>query len=162
MNIYKCNLSEDCKRCGNCCRFFLSKSKLSEKEELELRKAIYYKKSILYLFDLRIITISIDENEKQTLEEKAKELGIVIKILPNKILLEENQIKILDYFILEDVCPFFDESKNECRIYPFRPKICKDFPLNREKKILPEKKPKLSFEEALKVVKMNLRNVNKS
>lgn len=151
--VYKCKLSEDCKRCGNCCRFYLAKSKLSDEEELELRKAIYYKKSVLYLFDLRIVTLSIDEHEKQILEEKARELGIAIKIKPNKILCEESQMKVLDYFIFADVCPFFDENKNECLIYPFRPKICRDFPLNRKKVILPERKPRLSFEEALKLAK---------
>ncbi|MEM4396916.1 MAG: YkgJ family cysteine cluster protein [Candidatus Woesearchaeota archaeon] len=152
MTHYKCNLSEECKRCGNCCRFHLAKSNLSPEEELELRKAIYYKKSILYLFDLRLITISIKEDEKIILEEKAKELNIDLKIKPNKILFDE-KIKVLDYFILAEVCPFFDEDKNECKIYPYRPKICRDFPLNREKIILPEKKPKISFEKAIEIAK---------
>ncbi len=147
--IYACGLKEPCLKCGNCCRFRLIKSNLSDEEELIIRKAIFYKKSILYPFSLQRITISITPQEKTILEEEAKRLNVKLKLLPNKVLVKDNGFEIIDYFIDADVCPFLTKG-NLCMIYEKRPYVCRMFPKKPKFKDFPDNTPKMNFEDALK------------
>ncbi|MEM4500434.1 MAG: YkgJ family cysteine cluster protein [Candidatus Woesearchaeota archaeon] len=145
---------EPCKKCGNCCRFYLFPPKLTIEEEYKIRKAIFEKTSILYPYPLTELTIAIMPEEKETLKKLAQELGVELKFIISKILIKKkNQesidFEIISYCIKNSVCPFLDAKTNLCRIYPFRPKVCRDYPKEKKFQIFPDKEPPISFESAI-------------
>ncbi len=142
-----CHYTDHCMQCGNCCRFRLVKPNLSKEDDLKIRKAFFYKKSILYPYSLNKMTISISPSERKTMIAEAKRLKKKIKILPLKVLFRNGKLKILSYFIDEDVCPFLENNK--CTIYEKRPKVCRIFPRKPKVKIEKDRSPDITFEEAL-------------
>jgi Fe-S-cluster containining protein len=167
---FACNKTDPkCKRCAECCKF-RDKPFLTDDENHDLSEAMFKKSKIIYLFPFSRYTISLTEHEKATLEQKAKELNITIKILPKKTFYnsDSNEVFILDYFLDHDVCPFLEDGK--CSIYDFRPEICKLFPhgASTMKKdvddYLDNNKTynNLTFEESVKKVKEKLNLQSKS
>jgi Fe-S-cluster containining protein len=123
---FKCNKIEPCKFCAECCRF-REKIDFNEKEELNIKKALFEKTGTIYLYPFSRYTINITIKEKEILEKEAKKKGIKINILPKKIFITKEGIAVYDYFIDADVCPFLTKE-NRCSIYEKRPLICQQFP----------------------------------
>lgn len=151
---FKCKKIEECKHCGGCCHF-REQSILTKEEDLKLRKNMYDKTGILYIYPFSRYTISVNEDEKIVLEKLAKENNIKLIIKPKKIILVENQKKILDYFLDHDVCPFWINEK--CSIYNDRPEVCKLFPKLPKTKIV-NYKTDLSFKKIKETVLSKLQN----
>ncbi|MBW3021782.1 YkgJ family cysteine cluster protein [Candidatus Woesearchaeota archaeon] len=152
MSRFKCNKSGECLRCTGCCHF-RENAVLTDEEDYQLRKQMWEQKSILYLFPFHKYTISLTKNEKETLEKKAKEKNIKIKIIPKKIMLDKNlKPVVLDWCVDADVCPFLEG--NECSIYEDRPEVCKTFPKDFMPSVDVEvvEHKDVSFEEALELV----------
>jgi len=123
---FKCNKKEPCLNCAECCRF-REKIDFSVKEEENLKRVIFDRTGVIYLYPMTRYTINLSIDEKNVLESEAKKRNITIKILPKKIFLTEKGIVVYDYFIDADVCPFLSKE-NKCTIYEHRPQICKNFP----------------------------------
>ncbi len=127
---FKCKKTLVCVRCGDCCHIRQSNLvKISNEEDYKIRKKVYENTGIIYLEPLKNYTISISKEEKERMEKKAKELGVKIKILPKKIVINKSKTKaeIIDYYVDHDVCPFL-KGKAFCRIYEDRPTVCRIFP----------------------------------
>lgn len=127
---FNCKKTLICERCGDCCHIRQSELvKLTDEEDYKIRKKVYENTGIIYLQSLKNYTISLTKEEKQTLENEAKRLKIKIKILPKKIVINQNKTKaeVIDYFVNHDVCPFL-KGKNICLIYESRPQVCRIFP----------------------------------
>lgn len=126
----RCTSNGDCKRCtAECCKF-TDRASFPLEEELKIKKSLFEKTGTLYIYPFSRFTISVTPEEKKVLEIDAKNLGIKISFLPKKIFLTEEGIMIYDYFIDAEVCPFLTDDFL-CRVYPHRPKICKDFPFGK-------------------------------
>jgi len=154
MSKFKCNKDGNCLKCGDCCHF-RDPQVLSEGEDTQLRRQIWRQKSILYLYPFYRYTISLSLKEKEVLERKAKELNILVKFIPKKVMLDgEFNPVVIDYCIDSEVCPFLNEN-NECLIYKDRPMVCRTFPKN----FIPSVDVKViehngvTFEEAIKHAK---------
>jgi len=126
MHEYECKRTLECKRCGDCCRFRPPKS-FSDKEDHDIRQAMYEKTGIIYIYPLERFTISITSKEKETMERKAEELNIKLVIRPKKLMIKDGKIAVLDWFLDHEHCPFLKDD-NVCQIYEDRPLICKVFP----------------------------------
>ncbi|MBU0461033.1 MAG: YkgJ family cysteine cluster protein [Nanoarchaeota archaeon] len=157
---YNCKKTLVCERCGDCCRF-RSPQSFTHAEDLSIRKAMYEKAGIIYIYPLDRFTISITDKEKDVFETRAKELKVKVHILPKKVILKEGKIIVLDWFLDHDVCPFL-EGTNTCRIYDDRPLICKVFPRTKYSKeeemelLLMKGDNKLPFGKAVEFVKKRL------
>jgi Fe-S-cluster containining protein len=146
---FRCNKQPGCLNCAECCKF-REKPYLTEQEDIMLRKKMYEKTGILYKEPFHRYTISLTTKEKNRLNKLAQEKNIQLNIRSKKYIILKNKLKILDYYIDHDVCPFL--KNNECSIYKHRPKMCKDFPLNDGPKTrLNINNSKIRFEEALKL-----------
>ena len=145
---FKCNKKEECKFCAECCRF-REKTDFNEKEESDIKRALFAKTGTLYLYPFSRYTINITAEEKKILEEVAKKKEIEINILPKKIFITDEGIIIYDYFIDADVCPFLT-ADNKCSIYEKRPLICRQFP-----NIGYDNSDFLSFKNSHNIIKVN-------
>ncbi len=125
-----CN-EKKCKRCGWCCTHLGMEVGLSPEEEEKLRRVIFEKAGVIYLRDLRKFFLAMKEDEKLRMEARAKELGIKVEILPNKMVYDSRTgtVFVFDYYLNHEQCPFYIEGKeSSCRIYEDRPVACRKFP----------------------------------
>ena len=97
---------------------------------------------------------------------RAKEKGINVEILPNKLIYDKKKdnVYVFDYYLNHGKCPFYQHK--ECTIYEDRPLACKKYPRidNSYSKEVAEfvKKNKidfsdLSYEDALKKCKEKIK-----
>lgn len=157
-----CDKIEKCERCGRCCSFLRQKDTFTEKEDYNIRKAMFERKGILYAYPLERYGLGLSKQEAETFIKEAKKLGIKLKIKPKKILIDENNnVYAYDFFLDHDHCPFY--KKPDCLIYELRPKRCKEFPVIKDidteeiDKFLKEfRLKKTSFEDALIIAKKAL------
>lgn len=98
-------------------------------DELKIKRKVYERTRVLYLFPMNRYTISLSHGEKARLERIAKERGVQISILPKKVIYDAKNDKavVWDWFVDHDICPFL-KGDNECTIYEDRPEICRMFP----------------------------------
>ncbi|VVB74207.1 Putative zinc- or iron-chelating domain protein [Candidatus Tiddalikarchaeum anstoanum] len=114
------------------CRYKECKAKCCR----ELRSAIMSydysldeKRHIHLLVPANKATIGLSLEEKEKLEERAKELGIKLIINPLKaVITKDDEPVIIKWFIDHDSCPFLKKDYS-CSIYDDRPMICRAFPL---------------------------------
>lgn len=123
---FACGKKSPCVRCGVCCHI-RDKAIMSPHEDKELRRKIYDRIGVLYIYPMKRYTISISHDEKDILEKAAKLKKIELVILPKKIRIIEGKYVVMDWFLDHDVCPFFSEEKG-CSIYEHRPAVCRAFP----------------------------------
>lgn len=113
-----------CSRCGDCCR--RHPSDISPEEEAFLRRDIYEKKGIIYLYPFRTFGIPFKPYELPRFRKMANERGLDFDFKPLKIIIQNGTPVIIDYFLDMDACPFL--SNNQCTVYEDRFEICKAFP----------------------------------
>jgi len=150
-----CTNVKECKRCGKCCIHLREKDVFTETEDLKIRKNIFLKKGVLYLYPMERYGLSITKEEADIMQKEAKKQGIKLEIIPKKILIKENgEAFAFDFAMDHEICPFYKDKS--CLIYELRPKVCKAFPIisNLEPAELDNflnkiKLKNLSFEEAL-------------
>lgn len=138
MAKFQCRQTEKCTRCGRCCHIRQT-LQIDEKEELEIKKKVYSQSCVVYLYSFSKYTISITNEEKERLLRLAKKKKIELKILPKKIIFDNKNAEVYDWFIDKNICPFL-EGKNHCTIYNDKPEICKMFPKIENKQITDIKK----------------------
>ncbi|MFC1800948.1 YkgJ family cysteine cluster protein [Nanoarchaeota archaeon] len=148
---FACNKKGKCVKCGQCCHFRESFS-FSAEEEDKLKRKLFEKTGVVYLFPWDRYTISVSEEEMNVMEKRARDLKIKIKFIPKRIFVGvSDEVKVLDWSIDHDVCPFYDKL---CLIYPDRPIVCQKFPERYE---LPFdkslEKTSLSYDKALELAK---------
>ncbi len=145
---FECMKNTSCLRCGGCCRI-RDMPILDEEEDLKLRRRIYDKLGILYIYTMSRYTISLSEEERDVLLRYAKEQDMELKLIPKKIQLVDGKHVVIDWSLDHDICPFYDENEKICIVYESRPLVCKKFP--EEHKFDVELRPSdgLGFEEAL-------------
>lgn len=117
-----------CQRCGWCCTSLGKEVNLSSEEEANLKKYIFNRCGVIYLRTLKKFYLSVSPEEARVLKNQAKKLRINIKILPNKIIYDRENSKVIiyDYYLEHDSCPFY--NGNSCLIYEKRPSSCRQFP----------------------------------
>ena len=144
---FECSKKGNCLKCGGCCRI-RDVPILSDEEDLTLRKKIYNKIGILYLYHLNRYTISLSNEEKEILSKLANDKNISLKIIPKKIHIINGEYVIEDWSLDHDICPFYDKKKKQCSIYEVRPIVCKTFPEDYKFNINCKKDENISFDEA--------------
>lgn len=132
----KCQACRDaghCVRTGECCHI-REDIRIDPQEEQNLKQHVYLNSGVVYLYPFSKYTISLSHPEAQWMREEAKGRGILLRILPKKVLYDAKTgiAVVYDWFVDHDVCPFL-EGTNNCTIYPNRPQICKDFPFHHLK-----------------------------
>lgn len=134
MDRFLCNKNPKsiCLRCGGCCSIRELDS-YSETEDYDIRRKLYEEFGYIYIYPLNRLTINLNKSEVKKLKQEALKINILLDILPKKIVFENNKLKVLDWFLDHNVCPFFDKELG-CKIYEQRPKICKEFPFKVDKK----------------------------
>jgi Fe-S-cluster containining protein len=150
MDRFKCNKKAPCLRCGGCCHI-REKEFLDKDEDLQVRKGIYAKAGIIYLYPMSRYTISLTNEEKTVMEKLAKEKKIKLRVLPKKVVIQDDKVIVIDWFVDHEVCPFYKD--NECTIYEHRPKVCSIFPEVHNKNIFEDirVKPIMLFEQAVEI-----------
>ena len=119
---------------------------------------MYSKTGIIYVYPLDRFTISITNQEKEVMEERAKELNIKLDIKPKKVIITDGKIAVMDWFLNHDTCPFL-EGTDVCKIYNDRPLICQAFPRTKYTKeeeaqlMLMKGDVIMPFEDAIETVK---------
>ncbi|MBN2112136.1 YkgJ family cysteine cluster protein [Candidatus Woesearchaeota archaeon] len=127
MEKTSCN-EKVCKRCGWCCTNLGKEIDLTEDEELKLKKHIFNKVGVVYIRTLRKFYLALSPEEARVLKNEAKKLGINLEVLPNKLIYDKdnNKVIVYDYYLNHDSCPFY--KKNLCTVYEKRPASCRQFP----------------------------------
>lgn len=155
MSRFKCEKKAPCLKCGGCCHI-REKAFLDEKEDLEVRRATYANTGIIYLYPMSRYTISLTQEEKEVMEKLAKEKRVELNILPKKVVIQDDKVVVIDWFVDHDVCPFY--KNKECTIYGQRPKVCAMFPETHNVNIFGDIKiqPKMLFEQAVEIAETAL------
>lgn len=119
-----------CTQCGECCHIREHKN-ISKEQEDAYFSYMYKNLGILYFARLSEITINIWPEEKEELERQAKDKGITISIKPKRGFYnkKDKAFIIIDYFIDQDICPFFNQENKQCGVYEHRPLICRSYPM---------------------------------
>lgn len=157
---------EPCSRCGRCCREFFTDVGLTEEEDRKIRQSIYSTTGIIYPHPV-VMRLCVSPEEAEAMKAEAKNRGIALKIIPNKVVYdsENDKVVVIDFILDHDQCPFVSDE-NLCSIYGKRPRVCRQFP-NIESN-MPEIKEKvralginpntLDYDSALKRVQELLGN----
>lgn len=151
---FRCMKSGKCLRCGGCCKIREGRI-LDEKDDLELRRRIYDKIGILYIYPMSRYTISLTAEEKDILQRAARLREIELRIIPKKIKFLEGEHIVIDWSLDHDICPFYND-KIGCTIYESRPAVCKSFPETHKFDIDIKKDDALGFDEALEEAADNM------
>jgi Fe-S-cluster containining protein len=116
-----------CRKCARCCSGFQSDAGFHPEDDLIIRKRLYEASGIIYLHPIPN-KLCVSPEEAEMMVKEAKERNIQLKLLPNKLLYDEenNKLIILDYVLDHGICPFLDNKL--CSIYEQRPKFCREFP----------------------------------
>lgn len=127
MRDFKCDKKSACLRCGECCNI-REKISIEAEEENIIKRALYKRTGVLYLYPFSRYTISISNDEAKQIRQLSKKHNISLSILPKKIFFnpQRNTAYVYDWFLDHDICPFFDGN---CTIYESRPLICREFPV---------------------------------
>ncbi len=112
-----CHFEKKCNKCAWCCDF-RKPTDLSVEEDFSLRKYVFEKQGIVYLFPLSKCNLTLTKEEV----DRLRKLGDV-KLIPKRVYLDGT---VIDYTFDHDICPFLKD--NECSIYESRPHICRCFP----------------------------------
>jgi Fe-S-cluster containining protein len=142
-----------CKRCGWCCTSLGKEIGISSEEDEKLKKLVFEKSGVVYLRSLNRYFLAMLPETAEKLRKKAEELGVKAEILPNKLIYDKKNDKVIvyDYYLNHEICPFYDKKSKSCKVYDDRPLSCKKFPNidNSQAKEVADfvKKNKISFEE---------------
>ncbi|MCJ7423575.1 YkgJ family cysteine cluster protein [Candidatus Bathyarchaeota archaeon] len=68
---------------------------------------------------------AVTGREKQRLEILASRRAVNMHLVP----LASNGFSVTLWQFAESVCPFLDKATNQCKIYEWRPALCRAFPL---------------------------------
>lgn len=125
---FACQNGEPCNRCGKCCHI-RENFHLEIADDIEIKKQVYKRLCVLYLYPFNKYTISITHEEAKRLKDIAEKRKIKLAILPKKVIYDasRDEAKVYDWFVDHEICPFL-QDKNECTIYEDRPEICRMFP----------------------------------
>lgn len=149
-----------CKRCGWCCTSLGKEIGISKEEDEKLKKIVFEKSGVVYIRSLNKYFLAMSPEIAEELKKKAEELGIKAEILPNKLIYDKKNDKVIvyDYYLNHEVCPFYDKESKTCKVYETRPMACKKFPnidnsyAKEVKKFIAKNKisfDSLSYEEAV-------------
>lgn len=147
---FECMKENSCMRCGGCCKI-RDMPILDAEEDLKLRKRIYERMGVLYIYNLDRYTISLTHDEKDRLISIAESRGITLKIIPKKIEIYNGTKTIIDWSLDHDTCPFYDEKNRRCSVYESRPSVCESFPREHKFHTRFRKDEKMGFEEAMRL-----------
>ena len=78
--------NEECIRCGACCTHLTKRGIFTKIEDALIRKTLFAKKGILYIYPLRKYGLGATNNEAAAMLEEAKKININLKIKPKKII----------------------------------------------------------------------------
>lgn len=150
-----------CNRCGKCCIIREKDFHLDPELDYKMRKRMFEKTGVVYLYPLPYYTLSVTHEEKVVMEQEAERLGKKPVFLPKKIIHDTagDEWIVIDWFLDHDVCPFLEET-NVCTIYEKRPLVCRAFPKNLPDPAIhvlekyPARSQGMTFEEALEKSKI--------
>jgi len=120
----------NCIQCGQCCSHI--KGFISEDEKEFLKEYAYGKLPLIQLFPIENMSLPLFDFEAKRFKEWEKETNINAKIMPSRVILDQNTNKsiIVTYYMDYDSCPFLNDNK--CLIYSKkRAFICRFFPFNK-------------------------------
>ncbi len=119
-----------CSQCGQCCARI--RGIIPDDEKEFLKKYAYGKLPLIQLFPIERMSFPLFDFEAKRFREWEKEVNINAKIMPSRVILDQNSGKsiIVTYYMDYDSCPFLNDNK--CLIYHRkRAFICRLFPFNK-------------------------------
>ena len=121
---FKCKqIKDNCLKCGDCCRRY--PLNISPCDEILLKKQVYHKKGILYIYPFERFGLPLKPCEVKEFTKLATKRNLKFSFKPLKVIIKGGIPKIIDYFLDMDVCPFL--VNNKCTIYKTRFFVCRAY-----------------------------------